>query len=171
MGSRLKKVYYGLAGQINKLSGSNDLFVAASFFNNHRNAVHTILRHRLYLKERFDKMKKLYLPAGTFAAGLINGLLGTGGGMIALPTLIKSGVPRKKAHATTIMMIFTFSLISSAMYIYTKRVTISDALPYIPAGILGAIFGAWLLKKMPDRILRKLFGAFMIWAGIKLLMP
>ena len=115
-------------------------------------------------------MKKLFMGAGTFAAGVINGLLGAGGGMLVLPVLVKSGLSQKRAHATSILIIFVFCLMSSAMYIYAGRVSFSDVLPYIPTGILGALVGAWLLTKLSDVLLRKVFGAFMLWAAIRLLM-
>ena len=43
-----------------------------------------------------DKTKgRLWLYLGGGAVGLINGLLGSGGGMIAVPMLRKIGLPRR----------------------------------------------------------------------------
>ncbi len=115
-------------------------------------------------------MKKPCIPAGAFAAGFLNGLLGTAGGLMLLPAFIKSGMERKKAHATTIAAIFALTLVSTAAYIFANELNAKDALPYIPGGAAGAIFGAWLLKIIPDPLLKKLFAAFMVWAGAKLLL-
>ena len=101
--------------------------------------------------------------------GLVNGLLGAGGGMIAVPLIKKVGVEQKEAHATSIGVIVPLSAISAAAYLWRGNVNFSDALPYLLPGVLGAIAGAALMKKIPDKWLRRIFGGFMIWAGIRLL--
>lgn len=102
--------------------------------------------------------------------GIINGLLGAGGGMLAVPLLKKSGVEQKQAHATSIALILPLSIISAAAYLINGNVKIGDALPYLLPGAIGAALGAVLLKRIPDKWLRRVFGGFMIWAGIRLLM-
>lgn len=105
---------------------------------------------------------------GTFS-GIINGLLGAGGGMLVVPTLKKQTEPQK-AHATTVAIIMPMCLVSSIWYLVDGRVTISDALPYAPYGIIGAIIGAFLLTKMKANWLRIIFSLLMIWAGIRMIM-
>ncbi len=102
--------------------------------------------------------------------GIVNGLLGAGGGMLAVPLLKKSGLDQKEAHATSIAVILPLSIISGVAYLMRGSVKIEDALPYLLPGALGAVLGAFLLKKISDKLLRKVFGVFMIWAGIRLLM-
>ena len=101
-------------------------------------------------------------------SGIINGLLGAGGGMLAVPTL-KTQIDAQKAHATTVAIIMPMCLVSSIFYIYAGRVTIKDALPYAPYGIIGAIIGAVLLTKLKSKHLRIIFSLFMIWAGIRMI--
>lgn len=106
---------------------------------------------------------------GGVGIGLINGLLGAGGGMLAVPLLRRSmGV--KEAHATSIAIIAVLSAVSAALYLMRGQVSISDALPYMPAGAVGAVIGAALLGRIPDRWLRRIFAAFMIWAGVRMWM-
>lgn len=104
-----------------------------------------------------------------FLSGIINGLLGAGGGMLSVPTL-KTQMTVQKAHATTVAIIMPMCLVSSVWYILAGRVTIRDALPYAPFGIVGALIGAVLLTKMKAKHLRILFSLFMIWAGIRMIM-
>ena len=113
-----------------------------------------------------DKLKSI---GGGALIGIINGLLGAGGGMLAVPLLKKSGVSQKEAHATSIALILPLSAISSAAYLIKGNVKFSDALPYLLPGVIGAAVGAFLLKRISDKWLRIVFGVFMIWAGIRLL--
>lgn len=109
-------------------------------------------------------MKRI-LKTGGFLAGIINGLLGSGGGMAAVPAFEKSGIKAEKSHATALAVMLPLSVFSGVLYAFTGRVDFSSAVMYIPAGILGSLFGAWLLPKMPENLLKFVFGLFALWAG------
>lgn len=111
--------------------------------------------------------KKFVIPA--VCVGFINGLLGAGGGMLAVPALKKCGLNQQQSHANSIAIILPVSLLSAIFYIWKGSVNVMQALPYIPGGLIGAILGAWALTKIPPRILKKIFGIFAIWAGVRLL--
>lgn len=115
------------------------------------------------------KLKKYINPAVGLLSGVINGLLGAGGGMLAVPTL-KTQIETQKAHATTVAVIMPMCLVSSIWYLAAGRVTVKDALPYAPYGIIGAIIGAFLLTKLKAKWLRIIFSLFMIWAGVRMIM-
>lgn len=117
-----------------------------------------------------DKKQKGICVAGSFFAGLINGALGAGGGMLTVPVLKKAGLEQKNAHATSIAIILPLSVISAATYLINGTVTVYDALPYLPLGVVGAVAGAFIIGKIPDNWLRRIFSLFMIWAGIRMLM-
>lgn len=114
--------------------------------------------------------KKRLLPAVlAIGAGVANGLLGSGGGMLVVPALEKHGLEKKHAHATSIAVIAPISLLSAALSLVSDRVTIGDALPYLPGGVIGAALGCMLMRRLSPRLLGRIFGAFAIWAGIRLL--
>ncbi|MDD4699910.1 MAG: sulfite exporter TauE/SafE family protein [Oscillospiraceae bacterium] len=115
------------------------------------------------------KHKNLIMCIGGLAVGLVNGLLGAGGGMLAVPLLRKTGLTTKESHSNAVGVILPLSVFSAVLYISAGRVKIMDSVPYIPGGLIGALIGTKLLKKIPAKILKKLFAAFMIWAGIRLL--
>ena len=118
-----------------------------------------------------DSVKnKLKNIGGGVIIGIVNGLLGAGGGMLAVPLLKKSGLNQKEAHATSIALILPLSVISAVTYLLKGSVVLGDAVPYLLPGALGAVLGAFLLNKISDKWLRKIFGIFMIWAGFRLLM-
>lgn len=102
--------------------------------------------------------------------GFINGLLGAGGGMVAVPLLKKAGFSQKSAQENAIAVILPITLLSSIIYIMNGYVSVSDALPYIPGGLLGAFLGTRLMKKISNKWLRRIFALFMLYAGVRLLM-
>lgn len=112
----------------------------------------------------------IFRLVGGFFTGIINGLLGAGGGLLAVPVLERSGFSRKDSHANAIAVIWPITLVSASGYLLSGRVTLTDALYYLPGGIIGALIGTFLMKKISSRMLRRLFGCFMIWAGVRLLL-
>lgn len=114
---------------------------------------------------------KKFAPALIGAVcGVLNGLFGAGGGIAAVPLLKASGIPLKKAHATSLAVILPISLVSAILYMANGAIRFAGAWPYLPGGFLGAILGALLMQKIPDKLLRKAFGAFMIYAAVRLLL-
>lgn len=89
--------------------------------------------------------------------------------MIAVPVLKKSGLEQKKAQATSIAVTLPLSIISTAVYFFMGKINFHTASAYIPMGLLGAGAGALMLKKFPDKILKRIFGAVMIISGIRIL--
>ncbi len=119
-----------------------------------------------------DKIKKLYkLLIIGMMIGLVNGLFGSGGGTIAVPALVFIlGLDQHKAHATAISIIFPLSLISSFLYFRHGVLNLKIAGIVALGGIIGSYIGAKNLKKVPNNILRKTFGVFMIIAAIRMIM-
>ena len=113
----------------------------------------------------------LLLGALSAAAGIVNGFLGTGGGIVLM--LAMSLVPAdndiavRDRFATVIAVILPLSLISA--FAYGNTVDFTAATPYLVPGILGGITGALLLDKLSVGIVKKLFAAMVIWAGISFL--
>lgn len=118
-----------------------------------------------------ERKKRKWLPGALagLAAGVLNGLLGAGGGMAVVPMLEKSGLEPTKAHATSIAVIVPLCALSAALYLFGGALTLRDALPYLPAGLAGAFAGAKLLPHIPAAALRRIFGAFMLYAAWRLL--
>ncbi len=114
------------------------------------------------------KKKMFYYILG-LVSGFLNGLFGSGGGIIAVPMLEKSGLEAKKAHATSIAIILPLSVISTVIYMFNKSFDIKSAAVYIPFGLIGAVIGSLLLKKIPNSLLRRIFGGIIIASAVKML--
>ena len=102
--------------------------------------------------------------------GAVNGLLGAGGGMLAVPLLTGAeGLPAKKAHATAIALILPLSAVSTLVYALTGGGSYAVEMPAAAGVFAGGIVGALLLSKAPAALLTELFYGVMMFAGIKML--
>ncbi len=117
-----------------------------------------------------NSKKFLSSSIGGLGIGFVNGVFGAGGGMLAVPLLKRSGLDQKSAHANAIAVILPITVISAILYISKGTVTFSDSFVYIPTGLLGSVVATFLLQKFSNKILQKIFAAFMIYAGVRLLL-
>lgn len=114
---------------------------------------------------------KLILVVGGAAAGFLNGLFGSGGGMVVVPVLERfAGSETKKAHATAIGVILPLSVISAVKYSAFCRVDTALLLTVCAGGILGSIIGSKLLGRFSVKTVRRIFGAVIIAAALRMVM-
>lgn len=116
------------------------------------------------------KNKKVFTAVSGLLIGAVNGLMGAGGGMLAVPLLKKCGMEQKQAHTNAVAVILPITVLSAILYLIKGYVTFSDAFPYIPAGIVGSLIGTQVIKKISPLWLKRIFGFFMIYAGVRLLL-
>lgn len=114
-------------------------------------------------------MKKVLRNITGLAIGLINILIGSCGGIIAVEALKKSGVDQTKAQATAIAIILPLTIISSGIYLYEGNVNIKDVYIYLIPGLIGSLLGSIILPKIPKNTLSKIFSCLMIYAGIRMI--
>lgn len=109
----------------------------------------------------------LYSFAGAVAGG-VTGILGTGGGLILIPllSLINKDLSER---------IFSFSVAVMLPVCVTSALTggitlpLNTVLPYLLGSALGGIAAARLSKTLPVYLLRRVFGIFLLWGGVRLL--
>ncbi|MCM1053984.1 MAG: sulfite exporter TauE/SafE family protein [Bacteroides sp.] len=111
-------------------------------------------------------MKKIFMG---IICGLLNGLFGSGGGVAAVPLLETARLEPKESHATSVALIFVLSLATTISYLLGDKLDLGLALDYIPYGVVGAIAGAVLLKKIPNSLLRRIFGVVILLAAFRIL--
>jgi uncharacterized membrane protein YfcA len=102
------------------------------------------------------------------AVGLANGLFGGGGGMIAVPMLQRTGLEEKRAHATAILLILPVSLLSFFFYAWKGLYEFSVLIPTALGVTAGGALGAWLLGKLPVKIVNIIFACLQAAAGISM---
>lgn len=103
------------------------------------------------------------------ATGMANGLFGSGGGTIAVPAMERIlEMDKRKAHATAISIMLPLTLMSSLFYIRNGFVDWDITLNIALGGIPGGFIGAKILNICPKRILKIIFGLFMIAAAYRM---
>lgn len=127
-----------------------------------------ILHKPEYNAKTTDMKKYIELIFGGIC-GFLNGLFGSGGGTVAVPAFEKNGIEPKKAHASSVALIFVLSLVTAVVYLINGKLDFGAAWEYIPYGLIGAILGSLLLGKMPDRIIRIIFGLLIIASAVRMI--
>ena len=104
-------------------------------------------------------------------AGGVSGLIGVGGGIIIIPTLVfLFHISQHKAQGTTLATMVPPIGILAAYKYYTKGyVDVTLALCIALGFIAGSYFGADLAVYISEKTLKSLFGIVLIITGIKLI--
>lgn len=119
--------------------------------------------------KRIFKNKILISAAGGLIAGFLNGLFGSGGGTIIVPFLEEFlNQDEHSSHATAILIILFFTLVSLIFYGFRNHLPYSLAVQVSIGGVAGGLVGAKLLKKLSGSVIRKIFGAFMLIAACRM---
>ena len=123
------------------------------------------------MTDKAELIKRYVKYAGIgLVTGAANGLFGSGGGTIAVPAMVLLlGADDHKAHATAISIILPLTVVSSFFYISNSYVDWGLTVKVALGGLVGGYVGARLLQICPSKLLRKIFAAFMIVAGIRMM--
>jgi uncharacterized protein len=101
--------------------------------------------------------------------GLLSGLLGVGGGIVMVPLLVLwAAYSQRDAHAISLGAIIPISVAGIATYGVAGEVRYWQALGLAAGSIVGARVGAGLLARIDERLLKVVFGAFLV--GVAILM-
>jgi uncharacterized protein len=101
--------------------------------------------------------------------GLLSGLLGVGGGIVMVPLLVLwAGYAQRDAHAMSLGAIIPISVAGIATYGAAGQVRYWEAIGLAAGSIVGARIGAGFLARMDERLLKVVFGAFLV--GVAALM-
>ena len=106
-----------------------------------------------------SRLRSLALDPKLLAIGLgggvMSGLLGVGGGVVMVPLLVLwAGYAQREAHAVSLGAIIPISLAGIATYGVAGEVRGWQA--------LGARIGAGLLARIDERLLKVVFGTFLV---------
>lgn len=110
-------------------------------------------------------ISKTYAAAAGLAGGILNGIFGAGGGSVTVPILELGGTDAKTSHAVSVAVIFFISIVTAFGCIFTGHAPFDTVKQLLPAGIAGAAAGAFILRKVDNDILRRIFGALLIYSG------
>lgn len=111
----------------------------------------------------------LALPFG-LAIGLLLGLVGGGGSMLAVPVLVYLlGEPVKDATTESLLVVGTAALVGAADHARIDRVEVRMGLTFGAAGVAGAIAGTALNRLVGGRTILLAFAVLLLVAAVAML--
>ncbi len=111
-----------------------------------------------------------YIIVG-FLAGAVSGLIGIGGGVLIVPTLVLAfGFTQHNAQGTTLaMLIPPIGLLAAWTYYKNGFVNFKVAMILCIGFFVGSYLGANAASVIPTKILEKMFGVALLLISIKML--
>ena len=104
-------------------------------------------------------------------AGLASGYVGVGGGFIMVPLMLSIiGIPMRKASGTSLIAVMILAIPGVIEQGIIGNINYLAGVAIVIGTIPGAVIGARLVTKVPERTLRLLFGCFLIVAAVMLVL-
>ena len=103
-----------------------------------------------------------------FAAGVVAGMFGVGGGLLFVPTLIALGLGQVEAEATSLAAIIPTALAGTWRQHQYGNIRWRAAIVIGVVSILGVQGGALAALALPEDLLRRLFAALILLVAAQL---
>jgi uncharacterized membrane protein YfcA len=116
--------------------------------------------------------KRAVVVAGGVGVGALSGLVGVGGGFLIVPALVLvAGVPILSAVGTSLAVIALNAFTGFVKYLdvlesQSLELDWSTLLAIAAVGIAGSYAGNRLGRRLPQAMLRRVFGGFLLLMGI-----
>lgn len=112
-------------------------------------------------------MNILWLCIAGFFSG-VTASMGLGGGFILLIYLtFFAAIPQLESQLMNLIFFIPISILSIILHLRNHLIEKKVLLQSIIMGILGVILGSFLSAFVPEELLSKLFGGFILLVGIK----
>ncbi|MCY9783545.1 sulfite exporter TauE/SafE family protein [Nocardiopsis sp. EMB25] len=110
-------------------------------------------------------LKRIVLDG--LAVGAVTGLVGAGGGFLVVPALaLLGGLAMPVAVGTSLLVIAMKSFAGLAGYLTTVSLDWTLVATVTVAAVAGSFVGALLTSRVPEPVLRKGFGGFVLVMGV-----
>jgi len=105
-------------------------------------------------------------------AGVFSGFLGIGGGTLLIPVMVYIfGLTQHQAQGTTLaLMVPPIGLLAAMRYYKSGNVKIDMAVFICLGFFVGGLIGAHFVQNIPDQILKRFFGVFLLFVSIRMLL-
>lgn len=119
-----------------------------------------------------QKLSRRQLGLGVLiglAAGLLSGYVGVGGGFIMVPLMVSSlGIAMRQASGTSLIAVMILAIPGVVEQGLLGNIDYLAGIAIVVGSIPGAVVGAKLAARAPERLLRLLFGGFLLVAAVLL---
>ena len=103
-------------------------------------------------------------------AGFIGGFVGVGGGFIMVPLFVSLlGIPMVYASGTSLMAVMLLAIPGTIEQALLGNISYTIGLAMAIGSMPGAVWGASLAKRIPDRNLKFIFSGFLLLVAILLI--
>lgn len=115
-------------------------------------------------------MSLLYIFLGLLA-GTLSGLIGIGGGVIIVPSLIfLFGFSQQEAQGTTLgLLVPPIGILAAWTYYQQGYVNLKVAALICLGFILGGLLGAKIAVVLPSKVLERIFGTALLAIALKII--
>lgn len=105
------------------------------------------------------------------ATGLLSGIMGVGGGVILVPMLaVFLNLPQHLAQGVSMIVIIP-TAIAGIIHFYKEKLIDFRVAGLLAAGaIVGSLLSSNLVQYIPGADLKRIFGAFVIYTGIRMIL-
>jgi uncharacterized protein len=103
-----------------------------------------------------------------FAAGLLAGFFGVGGGILFVPTLVALGLSQLDAEATSLLAILPTVAAGTWRQRHYGNIRWRTALVLGVTSIAGAAVGVQIATALPENVLRRLFAVLLLGVAAQL---
>ena len=114
------------------------------------------------------------LALAGLAAGLANGLLGAGGGIIVTYALVRvlgdKGNATKDVFANVVAAMLPMTAVSAVIYALRGNLDLKQPAPFLLPAVIGGVIGALLLGRVNTVGLKKIFAALVVFSGLRLIL-
>lgn len=122
------------------------------------------------VQHRYGDRRMLPLVALGLGAGFIGGLLGIGGGVVIVPSLVLLlRFSQHLAQGTSLTALLLMSLAGTASYLLFGHGDLVLGLQMGVGGVAGALLGTRVAHSVNGRVLRFVFSAVLIYVGIRMI--
>lgn len=111
--------------------------------------------------------RTVLIAAAGAAAGVVNGVFGSGGGMVLIPMLGLCRLEEETLFPTSVAIILPICLTS--LLFYGSWDSLLPALPYMAGGAIGGVLAGKWAKNIPVLWLHRITGALILWGGARYL--
>lgn len=102
----------------------------------------------------------------SFGIAVLSGLGVGSGGLLVIYLTLLGAVPQLQAQGINLVFFIFSAGASMPMHLLHRRILLPLCILLIVSGIPGALIGSSLAAILPAALLRRLFGAFLVIAGL-----